>query len=223
MTLSAAAMVVGVRGVPVEPGAEEARDWLLRELAKPEYESAKPTWFDRLSGAISDWFASLRFDGADGPPVLGIVLVLALVVAAIVVAFLVFGMPRLRRRSAVAGGLFGENDDRGSAQLRAAAEARAAEGDYSAATAEMFRSIARGLAERSIVTTTPGTTAHGFAARAATAFPANADPLMTSATLFDEVRYLGRPGSLTGYTTVAELERVLRSTSPAAWTEPVPA
>jgi len=207
--------------VPVQPDAEEARNWLLRELAKPEYEAAKPTWFDRLSGAVVDWFASLSFSSAGAPPGLGIVLVLALVVAAIVVAFLVFGVPRLQRRSAITGSLFGDDDARGSQQLRAAAEARAAEGDYAAATAEMFRAIARGLAERAIITTTPGTTAHYFAARAASAFPDLASALVTSATLFDEVRYLGRPGSLAGYTTVAELERTLHTTTPAVLPEPV--
>jgi hypothetical protein len=209
--------------VPVEPDAEEARNWLLRELANPEYEAAKPTWFDRLSGAVVEWFSSLSLGGVQGPPALGIVLVLALVLAAIVVAFLVFGVPRLRRRSAVAGSLFGKSDDRSAEQLRAAAEARAAEGDFAAATAEMFRAIARGLAERSIVTTTPGTTAHDFAARAGSAFADLAPALVTSATLFDEVRYLGRAGSLVGYTTVAELERTLRSTTPALLPEPVPA
>ena len=209
--------------VPVEPDAEEARNWLLRELANPIYESAKPTWFDRLSGAVVDWFSSLVVPGVGGPPVLGIVLVLALVIVAVVVAFLVFGVPRLRRRSAAAGGLFGESDVRTAAQLRAAAEASAAGGDYSAATAEMFRAIARGLAERSIVTTTPGTTAHDFSARAASAFPTLSSPLRNAATLFDEVRYLGRPGSLAGYTAVADLERTLRTTTPAALPEPVPA
>jgi hypothetical protein len=207
--------------VPVQPNAEEARNWLLRELSQSRYESAKPTWFDRLSGAVVDWFQSLSFNGLDGPPGLAVVLVLALIVAAIVVAFLVFGVPRLRRRSAVAGGLFGENDDRGSQQLRAAAESRAAEGDYSAAIAEMFRAIARGLAERTIVTTSPGTTAHDFARRAAIAFPDLSAGLSGAATLFDEVRYLGRSGSLAGYTSVAELERTLRTTTPAVLPQPV--
>jgi hypothetical protein len=210
-----------VLDVPVEPDAAEAREWLLRELANPEYEAAKPTWFDRLSGAVVDWFSSLSFSGGNAPPALGVVLVLVLVLAAIAVAFLVFGLPRLRRRSAITGSLFGKSDDRSSEQLRAAAEARAADGDYAAATAEMFRAIARGLAERSIVTTTPGTTAHDFAARAGVAFVGLAPALATSATLFDEVRYLGRPGSLPGYTTVADLERTLRSTTPTLLPEPV--
>ncbi|PRY68941.1 uncharacterized protein DUF4129 [Glaciihabitans tibetensis] len=218
MILSAAGRVVVE--VPVEPDAAEARDWLLRELADPQYDAAKPTWFDRLSGAIVDWFTSLSFSGVGGPPLLGFVLVLVLVVAGIVVAFLVFGLPRLRRRSAAAGTLFGEADVRSAEQLRAAAEARAAEGDYSAAIAEMFRAIARGLAERTIVTTTPGTTAHDFAARAGSVFAELSDALGSAATAFDEVRYLGRTGTLAGYTTVAELERALHSRSPAALPDP---
>ncbi len=54
------------------------------------------------------------------------------------------------------------------ARLRdpARARPRAAEaGDFATAIAEMFRALARGLSERTIVMTSPGTTAHGFARR----------------------------------------------------------
>jgi hypothetical protein len=169
--------------IPVDPDADEARQWLLRELAKPEYEAAKPTWFDRLSAAVGEWFANLRIGG------LGCLLVV------VVIAFLVFGLPRLRQRSAVGGELFGVNDVRSAAQLREAATSLAARGDYAEATAEMFRAIARGLAERVIVDTAPGTTAHGFAVRAAGEFPTFGQRLGEAADIFDGVRYLSAPGT----------------------------
>jgi hypothetical protein len=200
--------------VPVDPDAEEARRWLLRELAKPEYEAAKPTWFDRLSAAVRDWFASLQIGGLEGPPLVGFLVVLAVVLAVVLVAFLVFGLPRLRRRSAVTGDLFGTNDARSAAELRAAANQLAAAGDFAAATAEMFRAIARGLAERVIVDTAPGTTAHGFAERAAGEFPAFGERLREAADAFDEVRYLGRSGNEDSYRAVSSLEEQLRSATP---------
>lgn len=200
--------------VPVDPDAEEARGWLLRELAKPEYEAAKPTWFDRLSAAVRDWFASLQFGGIEGPPLIGFLVVLGIVLVVLLVAFLVFGLPRLRRRSAVDGDLFGTNDARSAAELRAAAAQLAAAGDFSAATAEVFRAIARGLAERVIVDTAPGTTAHGFAERAAGEFPAFGGRLREAADAFDEVRYLGRAGSEDGYSAVSALEEQLRAATP---------
>jgi hypothetical protein len=207
--------------IPVDPDADEARQWLLRELAKPEYEAAKPTWFDRLSAAVGEWFANLRIGGLDGPPVVGLLVVLGCLLVVVVIAFLVFGLPRLRQRSAVGGELFGVNDVRSAAQLREAATSLAARGDYAEATAEMFRAIARGLAERVIVDTAPGTTAHGFAVRAAGEFPAFGQRLGEAADIFDGVRYLSAPGTEDHYRAVAALEGDLRSATPRPLTERV--
>jgi hypothetical protein len=202
--------------VPVEPDRPGARQLLADELAKQEYQRAKPTWFDELVARILDWFNSLHFGSAQGPPAFGMLVLLVVIGVLLLIAFLVFGLPRLNRRSTVTGSLFGEDDARTAAQMRAAAEAAAATGDYALAIAEMYRAIARGLAERTVLTTSPGTTAHDFAARAASAFPARAAELSTSARAFDEVRYLDRPGSREQYEQVTALERRLRSAKPAA-------
>ena len=200
--------------VPVDPDAPDAQQWLIDELSKPIYQTAKPTPFDIVAKAISDWLDSLQVGTVQGPPALAIGFVIALVAVGLVVAFLVFGVPRLNRRSAVAGSLFGEDDERDAARMRQSAEAAAHAGDYSTAVVEMFRSIARGLAERTIVTTSPGTTAQDFAARAGVAFPALATRLVDSAAAFDDVRYLGREGTAAQYDSIAALERDLRSNRP---------
>lgn len=200
--------------VPVDPEPPEARDWLIDELAKPPYQAAKPTLFDQIAKAISDWLSSLRFGDVEGPPAFGLGLLVVLVVAAVVVAILIFGLPRLNRRSAVSGALFGDDDDRSAAEIRQAAEAAARRADFTSAAAEMFRAIARGLSERAIVTTSPGTTARDFAARAGTVFPDLAEHLVSSAAAFDDVRYLGREGNAEQYALVAELESQLRATKP---------
>ncbi len=207
--------------VPVDPDAPDATQWLITELSKPAYQAAKPTLFDRISQAVSDWFASLQLGSVNGPPALGFGVVIALVVAALVVAFLIFGLPRLNRRSAVTGSLFGEDDARSAARIRQDAERAAAEGNYSTAVMEMFRSIARGLAERTLVTTSPGTTARDFAVRAGLSFPALAEQLAESAAAFDAVRYLDRTGTREQYESIASLERSLRSASPALAAVPV--
>ena len=205
--------------VPVDPDAPDAAQLLINELAKPQYQAAKPTLFDLVAKSLQDWLSSLRLGDLQGPPALGLGIILILVVVGIIVAFLIFGLPRFNRRSAVTGALFGEDDARSAATMRRDAEAAAARGDYSTAVAEMFRAIARGLAERVIATTNPGTTARDFAANAAVTFPALADALRTSATSFDEVRYLGRVGTEQQYEQVAALERDLRAATPAL--EPV--
>lgn len=199
--------------VPVDPDAPEAQDWLIEELAKPEYEAAKPTWFDEFSRRLFEWLFDVLNGGGqlEGPPTLVLAIVAVVVVALVVFAILVFGVPRRGRRSAVAGSLFGEDDDRSAEQMRKDAERAASAGDYSLAIAELFRAIARGLAEREVLTTFPGTTANDFAARAGRVFPGHADRLRDAARVFDGVRYLDRVGTREQYTTIAELERELRT------------
>ncbi len=201
--------------VPVDPEPPEARDWLIDELSKPVYQSAKPTLFDRIAAAIRDWIESLQFGDVQGPPAFGLGVVIALVAVALVVAFLIFGLPRLNRRSSVTGSLFGDDDSRTAAMMRRDAETSARAGDYSAAVVEMFRAIARGLAERTIVTTTPGTTATGFASRTGELFPGLTGRLTSGAAIFDEVRYLGRSGTAEQYRAIADLESELRTARPA--------
>jgi hypothetical protein len=197
--------------VPVDPDAPDATQWLITELSKAQYQAAQPTLFDRFAKSIQDWFESLQLGAASGPPALGLTVVIVLAVAAIVAAILIFGLPRLGRRSRVTGSLFGDEDARTAARIRQDAERAAANGDYSAAVVEMFRAIARGLAERTIVTTSPGTTAHDFAARTGDIFPVLAERLTESAESFDSVRYLERTGTQAQYEAIASLEKSLRS------------
>ncbi len=210
------AWLADLRAVPVDPDAEEARRWLLRELSGPEYRAAQPSWFELLVKAIRDWFDSLQFLAAnDASLLVSTLIIAAIVLGVVVVVFLVFGLPRLNRRSALGGMLFGEADERDAAALRGAATRAAAAGDFSTAIAETFRAIARGLAERGVITTTPGTTATHFAEQAASLFPANAPALERAAATFDGVRYLGEAGAEEGYAEVAALEKQLRVARPA--------
>ena len=136
--------------VPVDPTAPVAQQWVIDELSKPAYQSAKPTLFDQISKAIQDWLNSLKIASIQGPPALGVGVLVLLVVVAVIVAFLVFGAPRLNSRSAVTGALFGDADARDAATIRRDAEAAARAGDLSLAIIEMFRALARGLAERTV-------------------------------------------------------------------------
>ncbi|WP_243844458.1 DUF4129 domain-containing protein [Salinibacterium sp. ZJ454] len=206
--------------VPLDPDADEARDWILRELTDPAYQAARPNWFDMLAQSIWEWFTSLQFDGGDGPPFLAFAVFGAIVLVALVVAFLIFGLPRLNRRSRAAGLLFGDDDARTAAEQRSAAQSAAARSEWNLAIAEMFRAIARGLTERTIVTTSPGTTAHDFARCAGGTFGEHAAGLEAAATTFDGVRYLGKTGTAEQYQQVATLEQALRATRPALPTPP---
>jgi hypothetical protein len=209
---------------PLDPTALEAHDQLLHELSNPIYQAAQPTLLQIIQKFLSDWFNSLNpsgVPGLSGLGSLGSLAIIVVVLAALVVAFLVFGVPRLNRRSRSVGSLFGDEDERDSEALRRAADAAAAAGDYATAIAEQFRSIARGLAERTILTTFPGTTAHGFAEQAANPFPASSADLRAAANAFDRVRYLGLPGTEQEWSAVRRLGDELRTAKPVLEGAPV--
>jgi hypothetical protein len=209
-------------GIPVDPDAPEAQQWLRDELAKAPYQAAQPTWFDRLSQAIIDWVTSLTF-GGDGSggwlSVIGTLIGIAVIVAAV----LIFGLPRrARRRRQRAAGLFADDDSRTAAQLRKAATAAAAAENWALASEEAFRAIAKGLAERTIVRQTPGTTAHSVAELASMAFPGEQARLREGATVFESVRYLGGTGTEEGYRALVALDADLQAARPRV-TAPVTA
>ncbi|HEV7741106.1 MAG TPA: DUF4129 domain-containing protein [Pseudolysinimonas sp.] len=207
--------------VPVDPDAPEAQKWILDELSKQPYQAAKPTLLDQVAqqilrwlGDLIDWLSSAGDGGSGGAGSLGFLAILIPVAILVVLAFLIYGVPRLNRRSRVTGALFGDDERRDAAAMRRAAERAAASGDYSTAIAELFRALARGLAERTLVTTHPGTTAGEFARRAAGVFPDAREPLATAARDFDAVRYLDHEGTREQWDAMVALEARLRSARP---------
>ncbi len=201
--------------IPVDPSSPDAQEWLRNELAKPEYQAAKPTWFDIASKAVQDWLASLfQGPGGDAGPVLLTVFVVV-IAALIVTAFLIFGLPRVNRRAASARTVLGEDDTRSAEELRRSAADAARAGDWVLAIEEQFRAIAVGLDERTLVTVTPGTTATEFAARAGAVVPAERARLAEAARAFDEVRYLGRAGTEAHYQLLVALDQSLQVFRPS--------
>lgn len=202
---------------PLDPDQDQARDWLIEELSRSEYQQAKPNLLDRVIQAIVDWFASL-FSGAGGAAIdlTGLALVVVLVAAAVIVAVLV-GRPALRARSRIpaAGAVFFEDDRRSAAELRQAAERAAARRDWAEAIREHYRAIVRELADRTLLALSPGATAQELARRAASVIPAETEGLHRAAADFDAVRYLGRSGSEEAWLRIRELDARLRAAAPA--------
>lgn len=206
--------------IPVDPSGPQAQEWIREELARPEYQAAKPTWFDLASKAVQDWIDSLlQGPTGDAGPVLLLVVVL-LIAGLIVAAFLIFGRPRVNRRSALERrALFGADDARTARELRASAQEAATRGDWVLAIEEQFRAIAVGLDERTLVSVSPGTTATRFAASAAIVLPAEREQLAEAARAFDAVRYLDKTGSPSTYQQLVALDQRLQLARPAL---PVP-
>ncbi|MFV0374945.1 DUF4129 domain-containing protein [Microbacterium sp.] len=198
------------------PDGDEAREWAEKELSRAVYQDAQPTPFDRAAQAVGDFLGSL-FSG-DAPPSWGpwlAVIAIAVVIAVIVLAIVIWGKPRGVARSRAPLELFGETDERPSEEIRADARAAAERGDWDNAIVLRFRALARALAERTVIDPEPGTTVHRFARSAATAFPAERAALERGADTFDDVRYLRRPGTPDGYRSVADLDDRLARATPA--------
>ncbi|MEO7147911.1 MAG: DUF4129 domain-containing protein [Terrimesophilobacter sp.] len=200
--------------VPVDPNADQAQQWIVGELAKPEYQAAQPSWFDRVSEAFWNWLNSLDLSGggAAQAPLLAVFLIV--IVAVVIAAIIIFGIPRINRKSAVTRSLL-DDDQRTSATLRASAEDAASQGLWDQAIEELFRAIAKSLIERGLLFTSPGTTAHDFSASAADLFPEFASQLIDGGVLFDNVRYLEKPGTQEGYDQLVALEQELRTNTPS--------
>ncbi|MDR2294918.1 MAG: DUF4129 domain-containing protein [Microbacterium sp.] len=214
--------MIGFSEIPLVPDPDEARSWLEDELAKPAYAEAKPTWFDQMAKAISDFISSILNPqlGPGGGMVVAAVIGV-LIVAVIVAAVIVWGVPRARASSRLTADdlLFGEEETRTAAELRHAAQQAAAAGDYDQAVILRFRALARGLSERGAVRLEPGATVHAFAAQAAAAFPAEVTELNTAADLFDAVRYLRQPGTAEAFDRVSRTDERLERTRPTALPE----
>lgn len=200
--------------VPVVPDAPTARRWATEELANPLYHHGKS-----LLERFLDWFFSL-FEGAS-VPVLGLppgavaalVVLAALLVAG--VAFWVAGPVRLARRAAASAVVFGD-DTRSATELRAAADASAARGDWSAAVLDRFRAMVRALEERALLDERPGRTAHEAAEAAAARLPGRTTDLRRAGRIFDEVCYGKVTVGPDAHAWLRELDVELAATRPVA-------
>jgi Domain of unknown function (DUF4129) len=198
----------------VSPIGREAAQRLARdELSKPIYHQQS------LSQYIEHWVSSLLgrlFADASSVTPGGwwtLVALAALVVAAVALIAARLGpVARSARKT-------GPASDLGSRamtarQLRDAAAASAAAGDYAAAIVARLRAIAAACEERGILIRNAGETADELAAAAGARFPGQSADLAAAARLFDQVRYGGGAGSPDGYERLRQLDEALASQQP---------
>ena len=68
--------------VPLTPDQGEARDWLLKELAKGEYGEIRGPIVGFVKNLIDDFFRLLSWKGQGAPPISLILAILAIIVIA---------------------------------------------------------------------------------------------------------------------------------------------
>ncbi|OFT59881.1 hypothetical protein HMPREF3159_06450 [Brachybacterium sp. HMSC06H03] len=202
--------------IPAAPrlGPDEARERILEELAKDEYDDS-PGFVAWLLGAIEDWLARM-VDGVDGSSATQTVIavVLALVLAAVVV--LVLRRTGLLRRSpalAVDAALDAEPVLSGE-ELRGAARDAIGAGRTDDGTVLALRALVRDLEERTLLDVATGMTAHEAATRAALTFPDLRGRLQRGADAFDTAAYSVRSVGAKPAEDMLRLAEYIAETSP---------
>lgn len=197
---------------PVTPDADQARRWVVEELADPVYHH-RPSLLEQ----VMEWLGDL-FDGIEGLPVSGpgaLVVVLAVVAAVTLVAFWIAGPVRRSRTVRGDRSLRALDDARSAAELRAGADRAAGAGDWDTAVAERFRAVVRSLEERAVLDERPGRTAHEAVEAAAPRFAALACRLRSGATVFDDVVYGSVPATAADDDALRVLDTDLTAARPA--------
>jgi hypothetical protein len=175
--------------VPVQPDSDQARQWAVEELARPEYQENQPGLVERVLNWILDQLSALTLPEGPGSR-LGLALfVLALAVGLGLILRYGGGLPRFTAAAGADGTDLFSGKVLDAAGHRAAADRAAAAGDWSAAVLERFRAVVRRLEERAVLRPQPGRTADEVAREAAGWLPDLAGELAAAALIFDDVRY----------------------------------
>ncbi|CAL9518956.1 DUF4129 domain-containing protein [Streptomyces sp. enrichment culture] len=210
---SALRTALGAEEPPVTLPRDPAREAAERELSKRMYHENDPSWFHKLLNAFWDWVGELFETASTATPggTLGLVVVIAAVIAVLGALWWRLGTPR--REPASAPALF-DDRPRSAAEHRAAAEAHAAQGHWNRAVQERMRAIVRSLEERALLDPRPGRTADEAAAETARALPGHTDRLHAAARGFDDVTYGGRSATEAAYHDIAGLDDDLERSRP---------
>jgi len=169
----------------LDPTPVEARDWLSRELHRNTYQDP---WLSSVLRWILDHLRKL-LDGAGH--LAGLSPVVTVLVALVVIALLVWVLPKVRRESVVgrADGAVLEDLTITARTYRDRAVQAFKDGRYDEAVLNGFRAIAKDMSDRTLLDDAPGRTAHEVSLSLAQPFPDHAARLAGAADVFDSVRY----------------------------------
>lgn len=202
-----------------EPNADEARDLLIQELSKPEYNQPE-NLFQRIQQWIMEQLNSMLnvLPGSGSLSTLLIVLVLVIAFAAAAFAF----RQRLRDRglSTPEGQGVLEGENLSAKDYRARAEKAVAAEDWDTVLLDSYRALTASAGERTLLDDAPTRTAYEVAASLALTFPDHGEDLRRAAEAFDRVRYGRRPCRRPDAEEVRDLDRIVERARPvAAWTQ----
>ena len=192
----------------LDPTPPQAREWLEKELNGLDYQSS---WLDSVIEWILDKLGTLP-DGSMS----GLSAVVTALVAFVVIALLVWVLPKVRResRAARSGGAVMEDATMTARAYRDRATQALRDKRYDDAVLDAFRAIARDMSDRALLADAPGITAHEASVALAPCFPDHGDRLARAADLFDAVRYGHRHASAEQAAQIQRLDTELATARP---------
>lgn len=216
--LAVTARLVGPVGLPADlnPDANQARQWIVSELADPAYQD-KRSFGQRLLDWLGSLFDRLQPDTPDISVFQVPTWVLALG-AAVLIAGIAFLVSRLRSEKAAAEStesraVLGELDLT-SNQFRERGLAALQDRRWGDAVVELTRAIAREAADRTLLSDAPSLTAHEIGTQLAPVFPEHDPATRRVMDLFDAVRYGRYAARESDAITVRDTESTLRKAKP---------
>jgi hypothetical protein len=198
----------------LDPTPPEARDWLEQEFHRSDYQSS---WL----ATVQEWISDLLKNLLDGVGRLSPVI--AVIVALVVIALLVWVLPKVRRESVVSRADHAVLEDMTitARAYRDLAAQALRDGRYDDAVLDGFRAIAKDMSDRTLLDYAPGRTAHEASLALAPRFPDHADRLALAADLFDAVRYGHRRATAEQAAQVQHLDAELVTTRPVLNARPI--
>lgn len=181
----------------LDPDREEARRWAAEELARREYQQARPGLLERALNWLWDSVTELLSQAPAGEAPWALVVGVLAAAVLLVVGYAIWraGGVGSVRTGAGGEGIFGAEAELTAEQHRQSAERAEAAGDWETAVIERFRAVVRQLEERTLLPARPGRTAGEVAGEIATTLPSAHDAVQRAAMIFDAVRYGGRAAS----------------------------
>ncbi|MFM9367066.1 DUF4129 domain-containing protein [Streptomyces sp. Da 82-17] len=198
---------------PVTIERVPAREAAERELSRPMYHENDPSLLQRALDRFWEWVGDL-FDAAAGATPGGAVGVVVLVLVVLLLLGALWWRLGTPHRAPSSSAPVFDDRPRSAAEHRAAAEAHAADQQWSQALQERMRAVVRSLEERALLDPRPGRTADEAASEAARSLPSHEAGLHTAARDFDDVTYGGRSADERAYRRIADLDRDIERTQP---------
>lgn len=196
--------------IPLDPGNDQARQWLADELAKGRYVPGFDVW-----GWLERMLSRLQVTQVGGVSLPGWVVPLVATVVVVTALILVLraGDSELRRRPRKSGSFVDDATLTAADYRRLSAEAEAA-GDWNVVALQSFRAFAVSAVERALLEERPGRTAHEAVVDLRQVFPSHRERMDDAAEVFDLVRYGDGTATRESALAVRELDDELRRTRP---------